>query len=263
MRGMDRFEHEMVVRLSGAGDRGVLLWVHGLGESGLCFERVLAEPALVGFRHLVPDLPGYGRSPWPDRSGSLEDAARHLAEWLLRRGAEPVTVVGHSMGGVVATLLAEQAPALVRRVADVDGNVSLGDCTFSRAAAAADEASFVAGGLAALRERILAGAGDDIALRGYFVSLSLADPRTFHLHSRELVALSRGEELARRLAALPVPVHFIAASPGGAASRSLELLGEAGVPVTTIQPSGHWPFVDRPAEFAAALVSCVEEHDGG
>jgi pimeloyl-ACP methyl ester carboxylesterase len=62
---VDRFEHGMVVRDFGAGDHGTPLWIHGLGESGLCFERVLARPELEAFRHLVPDLPGYGRSPWP------------------------------------------------------------------------------------------------------------------------------------------------------------------------------------------------------
>lgn len=73
----------MVVRDLGAGGRGTVFWIHGLGESGLCFERVLARPELHGFRHLVPDLPGYGRRPWPfvDQPAELaSELVRHLEE---------------------------------------------------------------------------------------------------------------------------------------------------------------------------------------
>jgi pimeloyl-ACP methyl ester carboxylesterase len=257
---VDRFEHGMVVRVAGDGGRGALLWIHGLGESGLCFEEVVGRPELEGFLHLIPDLPGYGRSPWPEEPQSLGATARHLASWLRDRERDAVTVVGHSMGGVIATLLAERDPDLVHAVVDVDGNVSLGDCTFSGRAAAEDEATFAASAFATLRDRVLANAGDDAALRGYYVSLRLADPRTFHRHSLELVALSRREELARRLRSLQGAACYIAGAPGGASPRSLELLADVGVPVTVISPTGHWPFVDRPAEFAAALIRYLEEH---
>jgi pimeloyl-ACP methyl ester carboxylesterase len=144
-------------------------------------------------------------------------------------------------------------------VVNVDGNVSLGDCTFSGRAAAGGEAAFVTAGFTAMRDRVLAEAGDDAALRGYSVSLRLADPRTFHRHSLELVALSREERLGLRLRGLAVPACYIAGGPGGASPRSLELLAEAGVAVTVISPAGHWPFVDRPAEFASALARYLEE----
>ena len=42
-----------------------VLWIHGLGESGLCFERLLARPDLADWQHVVADLPGYGRTAWP------------------------------------------------------------------------------------------------------------------------------------------------------------------------------------------------------
>jgi pimeloyl-ACP methyl ester carboxylesterase len=256
---VDRFEHGMVVRDRGDGCRGTLLWIHGLGESGLCFEPVLGRPELAGCRHLVPDLPGYGRSPWPEEPLSLEATARHLAAWLRHRGGDAVTVVGHSMGGVVATMMAELEPDLVRAVVNVDGNVSLGDCTFSGQAAVEEEGAFVTTAFSALRDRVLSGAGDDAALLGYYVSLRLADPRTFHRHSLELVAQSRNEALGRRMRDLRASVLYVAGAPRGASPRSLELLAEAGVPVIVVSPAGHWPFVDLPAEFAEALARHLEE----
>jgi len=41
--------------------------------------------------------------------------------------------------------------------------------------------------------------------------------------------------------------------PGGVSRRSRELLDEAQVNWIGIEPSGHWPFIDRPDDFVAAL----------
>ncbi len=247
------FERGMVVRELGAAAAPAVLWLHGLGESGLCFERVLGEPTLRNLRHLVPDLPGYGRSPWPETPPTLAAVADHLAGWLGDRGEGPVAVVGHSMGGVVATLLAERHPEVLRSVVDVDGNLSPGDCAYSGEATGHELEAFVEEGFDRLRARVYALGADDEAHRGYWASLRLADPATFHLHALELVELSAAEELAGRLAQLPMPVLYVAGSPGGACARSIELLAAAEVPTLLVGPSGHWPFVDRAAFFAAAV----------
>jgi pimeloyl-ACP methyl ester carboxylesterase len=92
-------EHGMSVRRTGSGPR--IVWVHGLGESSTSFEPVVAK--MPGFEHVLIDLPGYGRSPWVPAMG-LEALADHLAAWL----PPDSFVIGHSMGGVLATLIAER-----------------------------------------------------------------------------------------------------------------------------------------------------------
>lgn len=231
----------------------VLVWIHGLGESGLCFEHVVGEPELAGRHCVIPDLPGYGRSLWPDVPGGLVDHADHLDTWLRNRGVAGCVVVGHSMGGVIGQLLAERHPARVEALIDVDGNISAGDCAYSSRAASYSREVFVDGGFQRVRDYVYRLGISDPAHRRYWASLVLADPRVFHLHSCELVELSSGEDLAGRLAALPCPTVYIAGSPGGVCPRSLELLEEAGADVRPVSPAGHWPFLDRPGEFAALV----------
>jgi pimeloyl-ACP methyl ester carboxylesterase len=230
-----------------------LVFVHGLGESGLCFEQVVCHPRLQPWTRYVVDLPGYGRSAWGDPV-SLEGLADHLAAWVgAAHPGERVIPVGHSMGGVVALLLAERHPDLLEGVVDVDGNKSLGDCTFSSQAACQSLASFENGGFEAMRSKVYAEGMGDKAQRGYYASLRLCDARAFHRHSVELVELSGREDLAMRLASLLLPKLYVAGQPGGACARSMELLREASVRCVEVAPSGHWPFVDQPEAFVAAL----------
>jgi pimeloyl-ACP methyl ester carboxylesterase len=260
-----RFDHGMhVIDREAAGDAGrpALVFIHGLGESGLCFEHLCARIDLAPWRLLVPDLPGYGRSPWTERAWSLAEQADHLAVWLRAGDTGPVVVVGHSQGGVIGLLLAERHPDLVAGLVDVDGNKSRGDCVFSGAAARQTATAFAADGFDRLRLLVYRAGADDPAQRGYFAGLRLCDPALFHANSRELVALSIAETLADRLAALPCPKLYVAGQPGGACARSRELLDAAGVPTLVLEPSGHWPFIDRVEEFADALGRFVEALSG-
>lgn len=235
-----------MVRRLGAGPQ--VMWIHGLGESSLCFREVVGR--LTDYHHWLCDLPGYGRSPWGE-SLTLSAIAVRLACLLEQVG--PAVVIGHSMGGVVGTILAELRPDLVSALVNVDGNISLGDCGYSRPISEQSGPDFVSSGYEELLNRLAKRGQNDPAHRGYFVSMSLAQPSAVYRHSQELVELSTGEQLARRLARLTRPHLYIAGSPEGAAPRSLELLKEAGVPLVRIGDSGHWPFVDQPALFARAV----------
>jgi esterase len=249
-------EHGMMVRRFGTGPE--VVWIHGLGEWSQSFDAVAAHAALAGFSHVLPDLPGYGRSPWPeDEDGrdddwpdGLEPLADRLVAWL---GDRRPALIGASMGGVLATLIAERAA--VRAVVDVDGNISLGDCTFSGRAAACSLDDFVASGFAAMRAEVYEAGRTDQALRGYHAAMSAASPRVFHRHARALVAMSESEQLAPRLAALRVPALFIAGVPGGICEQSRRLLDRHGVRWIGLEPAGHWVHRDQPDGFAAAVAA--------
>ncbi|HVS13553.1 MAG TPA: alpha/beta hydrolase [Thermoanaerobaculia bacterium] len=242
----------------GGTRRLTAVWIHGLGESGLGFEGPMTDPRLGPFAHLAPDLLGYGRSPWPPQPLALADHAAQLRGWLQRNALGELILIGHSMGGVIGTLLCEDPEELGRRLVafvDVEGNVSPTDCTNSATAAAYDLDGFLDHGWRALGDEIYELGGRHRANRGYYASLRLADPRTFHRNSCELVAMSARRDLARRLGALRLPRVYVHGRPGGTQQGSLDLLAEAGVERIAIDGAGHWPFVDRPDAFGAALAS--------
>ncbi|MEX5294996.1 alpha/beta fold hydrolase [Kocuria sp. CPCC 205268] len=101
-----------------SGDRVVFL--HGLFGRGKNFTRI-AKDLQPDYRSLLVDLPNHGRSAWTERV-DYEQMADSVAETLRTDFAAegPVAVVGHSLGGKVAMVLALRHPDLVSRLVVVD-----------------------------------------------------------------------------------------------------------------------------------------------
>ena len=247
-------EHGMSVRRVGRGPE--IVWIHGLGESSTSFDPCVGHPALAGFTHVLVDLPGYGRSAWTAAPTTLAALADHVAAWLVPR--PPAILVGHSMGGVLATLVAERGPA--RAVIDVDGNLSHGDCTFSLMAATDTLGEFTARGFATMRDAVYARGLDAVPLRGYHAAMAFASPAVFHAHATDLVAMSDVEDLAPRLANLACPHLFVAGVPDGICAYSRGLLDQHHVRWVGLEPAGHWVYLDQLEQFAhhvAAFITTI------
>jgi pimeloyl-ACP methyl ester carboxylesterase len=71
-------------------------------------------------RVIAIDLLGHGGSEKPASGYSMTNQARLVAGALVKLRVHKATVVGHSLGGIVATALAESSPRLVRRVVIID-----------------------------------------------------------------------------------------------------------------------------------------------
>ena len=101
---------------TGTGPPVVLL--HPLGVDHTVWAPVEAQVAGVTF--LSYDLPGHGGTPAPDRRCTIDDLADQLAALLRSEDVGPASVVGVSLGGLVAQSLAARHPASVDRLVVVD-----------------------------------------------------------------------------------------------------------------------------------------------
>ncbi len=120
-----------------------VLAVHGITSSSMSWPLLAQELDQPVF---APDLRGRGRSnrlPGPYGMGAHAD---DCAATIRAVSEEPVVVVGHSMGGFVATVLAAHRPELVRALVLVDGGLPF---------PAADEEATLAG-LQPITRRLLA-----------------------------------------------------------------------------------------------------------
>jgi 3-oxoadipate enol-lactonase len=96
------------------GEGPVLVQVHGLGV-GFGLSRV--TPILSrSFRCINVDLPGYGGSDAPTKSGGVVDLADDLARFLRAFTNQAVFLHGNSFGGQVVLALAARHAQLVSRL---------------------------------------------------------------------------------------------------------------------------------------------------
>lgn len=100
----------------GQGQNVVLL--HGLGRSAEVWEHVVAELRPFGMRITAFDLLGFGASPKPDWiQYNVDDHANAvIASLESLKASQPVLLVGHSMGCLVAIRVARLRPDLVRHL---------------------------------------------------------------------------------------------------------------------------------------------------
>lgn len=253
IRQMVQNHHFLSIRNTGQ-PCGTIVYIHGLGESGICFNDLVLDTKLADWNHVVPDLAGYGRSIWPKESASLDQHTELIIETVRSVEIRPIILVGHSMGGVIGQFVCERHPDLVDGFFNVEGNISLQDCTFSSRAARQTSAKFEKSGFDELRKWVYLAGLKKPAFRHYYASLMLAHPGTFHMNSRELVQVSKQEDLAFRLTQLKTPSCYVAGLNGGAGVRSLELLRKANTDRILLDGAGHWPFIDKKNEFIDRFV---------
>ena len=99
------------------GDHGSrVVFLHGLFGQGRNWTQV-AKALASDHRSLLVDLPHHGRSPWPEHFDFVEIADQVAG---LLSPDDPVVLVGHSLGGKVAMVLALRRPELVSRLCVVD-----------------------------------------------------------------------------------------------------------------------------------------------
>lgn len=99
-------------RTVGSGPADVL-FVHCWGNSSAAYADLLKVFDAAGLRLIVPDLRGTGESGRPETGYSLERYAKDMAAVLQDAKSNRAVVVGHSMGGQIAMLLAAGWPDLI------------------------------------------------------------------------------------------------------------------------------------------------------
>src|SRR3954465_8539922 len=89
------------------------LLLHGLGATAALNWAPCFEPLSATSQVIAPDHRGHGRGPRVGNRFRLADCADDAAAILRSLDAEPAIVIGYSMGGPIAQLLALRHPDLV------------------------------------------------------------------------------------------------------------------------------------------------------
>ena len=123
----------------GTANGHTVLLLHGNNFGGFYFKAIIGGLTKEGFRVVVPDQIGYGRSSKPVAPYNFNSQARNTFLILQHLKIERAAVVGHSMGGMLAARFATQYPKSVERVV-IYNPIGLTDGRYARPMQEIDQA---------------------------------------------------------------------------------------------------------------------------
>jgi pimeloyl-ACP methyl ester carboxylesterase len=259
-----------------AGEGPVLLLIHGIASDSEAWRAAL--PLLArGATVIAPDLPGHGASGKAPGDYSLGSLASMLRDLLVKLGHERATLVGHSLGGGVAMQFAYMFPERTERLALVaSGGLGRSVSPLLRAATLPGSELAIGltigpitalgrAGVAALRRVGLRVAPDLGEVGRGFATLADAEGRAAFLDTLRSVVNFRGQRIDasdRLYLAVGMPTLLLWGErdgiiPMGHGQRASEQM--PGSRLVTFPDSGHFPQIDDPHRFAAAVRAFLDE----
>lgn len=94
----------------------VVLLLHGKNFSGMYWEQTAKDLSAAGYRVIIPDQIGFGKSSKAHIQYSFQLLAQNTKKLLETLGVSKTAVLGHSMGGMLATRFALMYPDVVEKL---------------------------------------------------------------------------------------------------------------------------------------------------
>ena len=121
-----------------AANGHTVLLLHGNNFGGFYFKAIIDALTREGFRVIIPDQIGYGKSSKPIAPYNFNSQARNTWRILQHEKIEKAMVIGHSMGGMLTARFATQFPKAVERLV-IYNPIGLTDGRYERPMTPIDE----------------------------------------------------------------------------------------------------------------------------
>lgn len=237
----------------------VLILLHGIGGNAEVWKAQLAAFA-PHHRTIAWNAPGYGgSSPFQARDPTLSDYANALGSFLdALKIYDSVNLLGHSMGGLVASKLAAAYPERVRRLVLTD--CSSGHRTYSQEAReqllksrlAFDEAEPFRYARDRAQKLLSVNATPDLIERVIGELAKLRQPG--FAHATRMISEANVFDHAHEIS---VPTQVLCGTNDEVTPEALNRRIAQSIPGAKYIPipgAGHWSFLERPNEFNIAVL---------
>jgi len=254
MSDFDVFRVDMTVEdtalrisaLHRGGTASPILFLHGFGSTKEDYADITRLAALRAHPFLAYDAPGCGASTCSDLDKVSIPFNHKVALAMLEQfGFDRFHVVGHSMGGLTALVLADAAPDRVLSFTNIEGNIAPEDCFLSR-----QIHDYPADDALAFWEAFIARAHIAAAWSSPLFAASLAHkvrPGAVRGIFTSMVDLSDTGGLMDRFLGLPCPKMFMFGDQNNTLSY-LDHIAQNGVELAEIPQCGHFPMYANATE---------------
>jgi pimeloyl-ACP methyl ester carboxylesterase len=236
-----------------------LVFLHGVGGGHHAWEHQVPYFGGLGYPSHAWDQPGYGHSATVEPY-DLEHISASLARLIESLGGEPVVLVGHSMGGLIAQETYVRHPQLIKAMALCFTSPAFagGSSEFTKQFLAARIGPLDEGkSMAEIAAKLIPTMGSNSKLAEQI--MAGVPPDTYRKAVRLLTTFDRRKELAD----IKVPTLLVAGSEDKTAPPAvMEKMWQKipGSEYVLIEDCGHLGPMDRPEEFNAALLAFLRQH---
>jgi pimeloyl-ACP methyl ester carboxylesterase len=239
-----------------SGRLAPLVFLHGFGSTKEDYADIVRHSVFDGHPFMAYDAPGCGQSQCADLAKISIPFLVQVAISLLEQfRIERFHLIGHSMGGLTALMLAQEFPERIISFINIEGNISPEDCFLSRQVieyphtdpniffdqfiertrhAPAYASALYA---ASLPHKVRAG-----AVSGIF---------------RSMVELSDHGDLMEKFLNLPHPKMFMYGEQNAYLSY-LQQIKKHGIRLSQIPNCGHFPMYSNPLEMWQHIASFID-----
>ncbi|KAF4823564.1 Dihydrolipoyllysine-residue acetyltransferase component of acetoin cleaving system [Colletotrichum siamense] len=221
-----------------------ILFLHGFGSTKEDYTDISLHPSLSKYPIIAYDAPGSGSSTIADYSALSMPFLVAVAEAVLKTyGVKKYHLVGHSMGGLTALLLAQRDPGSVLSFTNIKGNLAPEDCFLSRQILdfpADDPEMFVTEFIERTRQSAFFGNGVYAA-----AFRAKVRPEAIRPTFESMVEYSDNGDLLEIFKGLACPRMFMFGVQHATLSY-LPAIAKAGVELAEIPKSGHFVMYTNP-----------------
>lgn len=219
----------------------IVVCLHGLQSNKEAFAPLIEQCIAHDFSTLALDFVGFGRSARPmNFSYKLEAQAEVIAKALDTFRLQSFFLIGHSMGGMVGTMLLERYREQMLGFINMEGNFVFADCGASLPTSEASAEAFSQKLYPELKRSLETSKEPSAASRRRWLE-STAD-YAFYGASKSIVEWSRSEKLIPMYVQSPVKKLFVYGEQNG---RKKDVLPTSETAVA-IPNAGHFMLADNP-----------------
>ncbi|MDB5179045.1 MAG: hypothetical protein JWN01_988 [Patescibacteria group bacterium] len=220
-------------------------WVvalHGVQSNGELFADLFQQEFLAGYSLLAISFVGFGDSGKPeDFSYDVQDQAGVVKLVLDELGVKRLHLIGHSLGGMVGTLLLKQLGGRVMSFSNLEGNLVLADCGASKDVAQLSLGKFEQTGYAQMKDKVKGSGEKSASFRSRW--LEMIPAFVFYKTSVSIVEWSQSEKLLGLFNGSEVRRLFIYGEKNAYKAEVVsDLVEKAEIP-----GAGHFMLLDDPA----------------
>ena len=225
-----------------------ILFLHGWGVDSQSWFKIVPRLENRKYSLYFLDLPGFGNSQTPNSSYSLDDYMRVVLEFIKKLGLKEITLVGHSFGGRVAVKIASVNSNQLDKIVLVDAagiNNLSGLKKLAAIVAHLISPLFSPPFMQPLRRKLYFLMGSEYLDRA---GLSKIFSRVVSENLTPLLPLIKNETLILWGDKDNVTPLYYARLMKKLITRSK---------LTIFPNTGHFPFIEKPSEFAGELIKFI------